>query len=82
MLDFPSIPLSERRMAPMSRDARRTVRADTLISIGRHPVNGLPTDRATTCGNCAHLSRHHCTKCASTIDVRSSWPGCPFWDQK
>lgn len=74
-----------------SAGRRRTMKIETMIALGQHPMGGPCRPAAGTCGNCANLRRveyhrSHYLKCALTrwthgagTDVRRRWPACDRW---
>lgn len=77
----------------LSYGRRLTILAHLAIENDRHPANGLPIDKAHTCGDCGNLNRYHYhnriyTKCpkhrlgeshSEASDIRCGWPACPHW---
>lgn len=90
---FDVTPIVPDPVAELSADQRRTRAAAVALELGRHPANGLPVDRAHTCGTCEHLHRYRYhnrryLKCpnhrlgeshSAASDMRASWPACPLW---
>lgn len=76
--------LSERDPAvKLSVDRRRTLRNESLLARGLHPVSRRALRGEGTCGECAHCYRHgRYIKCdlnstsGPATDIRLKWPAC------
>jgi hypothetical protein len=77
-------PVVEREPAvKLSVDRRRTLRNESLLARGLHPVSRRPLLGHGTCGECSHCCRNgRYIKCdlnatnGPGTDIRLKWPAC------
>lgn len=81
----------ENQAAGQSATRRRTMKVETMIALGQHPMGGPCRPERGTCGDCLNLRRveyhnNHYLKCSLTrwthgtgTDIRRKWPACDRW---
>jgi len=87
----PVEPFGGQQVEGLSAGRRRTMKIETMIALGQHPMGGPCRPLAGTCGDCASLRRveyhrTHYLKCSlvrwthgSGTDLRRKWPACDRW---